>query len=159
MFKKSAIRDAQILGRIYRVLHGSSLTTAELKAAAPGAFRSVMDTYKTFPSSRRTSELELLVSSLSTLNPVLFYDLEGQLTDEFVRGYRHSTCNRIRDQRKARCLKASEFAETIGVSKSYLSRIEEYGMPSAILLMKIAKALSCSMEDLVDPEGIDAEFD
>ena len=67
---------------------------------------------------------------------------------------------KIKQLRKDEGLSLNKLAETAGVSKAYLSQLENYPnkQPSAEVLLKIASALGTTIADLLDkPVRVQAE--
>jgi transcriptional regulator with XRE-family HTH domain len=63
--------------------------------------------------------------------------------------------NCIRPVRQARGVSQSELARRTGMAQSNLSAIETHTRePSIGVLLRIARALRCSLDDLVEDEGI-----
>ncbi|GIW49165.1 MAG: hypothetical protein KatS3mg079_641 [Caloramator sp.] len=62
---------------------------------------------------------------------------------------------RIKELRKKRNMTQRQLALISGVAKSYINELEsgKYNNPSAEVLCKLAKALRCSINELVDCEG------
>lgn len=77
--------------------------------------------------------------------------------EEDVRKFRINLGKRIAQLRKRKGLDQSELAAILnGKDKQFINRYEKQGAnPSAYLLIKIAKALSVSLEELMDFSELD----
>lgn len=62
---------------------------------------------------------------------------------------------RIKELRKQRNMTQRQLALRSGVAKSYINELEKgkYNNPGAEVLCKLAKALRCNINDLIDCEG------
>lgn len=159
MFRRDAIMNAQIIGRMYREMYGRGISQKELEEAAVTAFEDVCTEYLSKDEYKDCKILDTLYNMLRNPKPGFRYKFEDQLIDEFIRGYNKSTSNNIREIRIKSGYSLQGFAKAYGISKQRASSLELVGMPNIYNLLKLAKFFGCRVEDLIDKSGIDLKLE